>query len=102
LFASWNQKTRNPGKNRVYLFLARLILASLILGAVLSGIHYGLTRVMPPDTFFSAFFVCIVTGLVFVLLLPVAGRLLNIPEIMTVYEKTARRLMPWQKIPPPS
>ncbi|MCA1787539.1 MAG: murein biosynthesis integral membrane protein MurJ, partial [Desulfobacteraceae bacterium] len=100
LFASWNTKTRNPGKNRVYLFLARLILASLGVGAILSGIHQGLIRLIPPETFFSAFSICIVTGLVFLALMPVAGRLLNIPEIMTVYEKTARRLMPWQKIFP--
>ncbi|MGM0394779.1 MAG: murein biosynthesis integral membrane protein MurJ [Thermodesulfobacteriota bacterium] len=100
LFASWNTKTRNPGKNRVYLFLARLILASLGVGAIVSGIHQGLIRVIPPETFFCAFSVCIVTGLAFLVLMPVAGRLLNIPEIMTVYEKTARRLMPWQKIFP--
>jgi putative peptidoglycan lipid II flippase len=36
------------------------------------------------------------------MLMPVAARLLRIPEIMTFYEKTARRLLSWQKKPPRS
>lgn len=97
LFESWSRKTRNPGKNQVYLFMARLIPAGLVLGAILSGIHTGVTRVMPPDTIFSALGICILTGLAFMILMPVAGRLLGIPEIITFYENTARRLLPWQK-----
>jgi putative peptidoglycan lipid II flippase len=86
----------------VYLFLVKLILASLVMGGILSGIHQMLTRLMPPTTFVPAMIICIVTGLVFLMLMPVAARLLRIPEIMTFYEKTARRLLSWQKKPPRS
>ena len=44
LFESWSRKTQNPGKKQVYLFLTRLILASLVLGGVLTGIHRVLSQ----------------------------------------------------------
>jgi putative peptidoglycan lipid II flippase len=102
LYGSWNRKTRNPGDTGVYLFLVKLSLASLVMGGILSGIHQMLTRLMPPTAFVPAMIICIVTGLVFLMLMPVAARLLRIPEIMTFYEKTARRLLSWQKKPPRS
>ncbi len=102
LYGAWNRKTRNPGDTGVYLFLVKLILASLVMGGILSGIHQMLTRLMPPTTFVPAMGICIVTGLAFLVLMPVAARLLRIPEIMTFYEKTARRLLSWQKKPPRS
>jgi putative peptidoglycan lipid II flippase len=100
LFESWNRKTGNTGKFEVYRFLFKLILVSVVIGAVLSGIHQGLTLLMPPASPAPALGVCAITGLLFILLMPAAGRMLGIPEIMTFYQKTARRLLPWQKTPP--
>jgi len=100
LFESWSRKTRNSGKNAVYLFLARLTLAGLILGALLWGIHRGVTALIPPVTTVSALGVCAATGLAFLILLPAAGRLLNLPEILIFYEKTARRMIPWLQTRP--
>jgi putative peptidoglycan lipid II flippase len=100
LYESWSRKTQNPGKPRVYLFLARLVLASLILGAFLWGIHRLVTGLIHPDTLITALAVCAVTGAAFLGLMPVAGRLMGLPEILTFYEKTARRLTLWQKTPP--
>jgi putative peptidoglycan lipid II flippase len=100
LFESWSRKTRNSGKTRVYLFLARLTLAGQILGGILWGIHRLVTGLIPPVTTASALGVCAATGLAFLILLPAAGRLLNLPEILIFYEKTARRLMPWRQTRP--
>jgi putative peptidoglycan lipid II flippase len=100
LFESWNTKTGNTGRYEVYRFLFKLVLVSLVMGAVLSGIHQGLTLLMPPASVVPALGVCAVTGLLFILLMPVAGKLLGIPEIMTFYQKIARRLLSWQKTSP--
>jgi putative peptidoglycan lipid II flippase len=100
LFESWSRKTQNPGKNRVYLFLGRLVLASLVLGGILSGIHRIMTSLIPPESLIAALVVCAVTGVAFLGLMPVAGRWMGLPEILAFYEKTARRLTSWQKTPP--
>jgi putative peptidoglycan lipid II flippase len=100
LFESWSRKTQNPGKNRVYLFLGLLVLASLVLGGILSGIHRIMTSLIPPESLIAALVVCAVTGVAFLGLMPVAGRLMGLPEILTFYEKTAGRLTSWQKTPP--
>jgi putative peptidoglycan lipid II flippase len=97
LFESWSRKTQNPGKKQVYLFLTRLILASLVLGGGLTGIHRVLSSLMPPASLIPAIGICTVTGLAFMVLLPMAGKLFDIPEIMIFYEKIARRLLTWQK-----
>jgi putative peptidoglycan lipid II flippase len=97
LFESWSRKTQNPGKKQVYLFLTRLILASLVMGGILTGIHRVLFSLMPPLTLVPAIWICTVTGLVFMVLLPMVGKLFDIPEIMIFYEKIARRLLTWQK-----
>jgi putative peptidoglycan lipid II flippase len=100
LFESWNRKTGNAGKFEVYRFLFKLVLVSVVMGTVLSGIHQGLNLLMPPASVAPALGICAVTGFLFLFLMPVAGKLLGIPEIMVFYQKTARKLLPWQKHPP--
>jgi putative peptidoglycan lipid II flippase len=96
LFESWNKKSGNTGKDLVYRFLFKLILASILIGALLSFIHPVLTRLMPPVSSVPALGICAVTGLLFLLMMPVAGKVMGIPEIVIFYQKTARKLLPWQ------
>ena len=96
LFESWNRKSRNPGKSAVYLFLLKLMLVSLLIGGVLFLAHLGLTAMIPPADMVSALVICTVTGLLFIVLMPAAGMALGITEIMTLYGKIARRILPWQ------
>jgi putative peptidoglycan lipid II flippase len=97
LFESWNKRTGNPGKGRVYLFLVKLIFASLCLGAVLFAARQGLAHMVQPVDMGPALLICVATGLLFTILMPAAGMVLGIPEIMTLYKKILERILPWQK-----
>jgi putative peptidoglycan lipid II flippase len=94
LFESWNKKSRNQGKGRVYLFLLKLVMVSLFLGTALFVFHLGLTYMILPVDTVSALIICIVTGLLFVILLPAAGMAFGITEIMTLYKKIAKKVVP--------
>lgn len=94
LFESWNKKSRNTGKHHVYLFLLKLFLVSLFMGGVLFWVRQGLAGMIQFADPVSALVICVVTGLLFMILMPAAGMALGITEIMTLYTKIIGKIMP--------
>ncbi len=97
LFECWNRKTQNHGKAEVYVFFGKLLLVSLLLGALLQPVYWGLRTLLPPATFGGSFLLCTLVGLVFAFLLPLIGLALRIREIQILYDKLLRRFVPWMK-----
>ncbi|MCP4722693.1 MAG: murein biosynthesis integral membrane protein MurJ, partial [Desulfobacteraceae bacterium] len=97
LFECWNRKAKNIQKKEVYTFFLKLIPVSLLLGAILQAILLGLRQVFDPTTLFGSLIICSIIGLVFSILLPLFGFILRIKEILILYDKIFRRIMPWQK-----
>lgn len=102
LFESWSRKTGNQGKAQVYHFLLKLVLVSLFTGALLFALHQGLTAIIVPADIISSLIICTITGILFVIVMPAAGRVFGITEILTLYKKIARRVLPWQNKNPGS
>ncbi len=55
-----------------------------------------MTSLIFPDTLIQALVVCAVTGTAFLIMMPIAGKLMGLPEILAFYEKLSRRLKLWQ------
>ena len=96
LFESWSKKNRNQDKSQVYLFLRKLVCISMFLWAALFAAHQGLATMIPHDDNISALVICTITGLLFIVLVPAAGMIFGITEILILYKKIARRLLSWQ------
>lgn len=97
LFECWNRKTQNHEKGQVYLFFGKLVLVSLILGAMLQAAAWGLRILMDTSTFGNSFLLCILVSLIFTILLPLMGLAFRIQEIEILYDKIFKRILPWQK-----
>ncbi|MGE0086152.1 MAG: murein biosynthesis integral membrane protein MurJ [Desulfococcaceae bacterium] len=91
LYFLWNRRTRKSGKN-VYLFYLRIFALSLFLGLFLE--FFRRTALSGIDsTFHGSMAISIITGLLFLILLPSAGHLLGIREIGEFMAKIRNRLM---------
>jgi len=97
LFESWNRKSGNKGKKEVYYFFLKLVLVSLAMGGILQWIYKTLITQISPGTLVSNLAICIILGIIFLFLLFLMGRICQIKEILTLYEKIFRRIFPWQK-----
>lgn len=97
LFECWNRKSQNTGKKEVYTFFLKLILVSLLLGALLQVILVELRQIFDPATLGGNMMNCIIIGIIFSILLPLIGLILRIKEISILYDKIFRRIIPWQK-----
>jgi putative peptidoglycan lipid II flippase len=97
LFECWNRRTKNTGKREVYLFFIKLIPLSLFLGGILQASLLGLRLFFDPTGLIDALIICTITGIIFSILLPLTGKILGIKEILILYDKIFRRILPWQK-----
>jgi len=105
LFECWNRKAKNIEKMQVYTFFLKLVPISFVLGALLQAAAMGLRQLFDPTTLYGSLIICVCTGLIFLILLPLMGRISGIREINLLYDKIFRRILPWlkkesQKIPP--
>ncbi|MCG8566448.1 MAG: murein biosynthesis integral membrane protein MurJ [Desulfobacterales bacterium] len=97
LYEAWNRKSGNMGKSAVYLFFLKLIPLSLIMGGICAALRHGLSQFISPTTLPAALGVGILTGMGFIIILPMLGRLMKIQEIKTLYQKISQRILPWQR-----
>ncbi|WP_457553227.1 murein biosynthesis integral membrane protein MurJ [Desulfobacula sp.] len=94
LFECWNKKSLNSGKKGVYLFLFKMILISLVMGAILLSTAFALRNIIDPGTFSGALAIACLVGCEFLFLFFLAGVLFKIPEIMIVYANIYKRVFP--------
>jgi len=97
LFEAWSRKTGNDGKYEVYRFFGVTVLVSLVTGLASEAAYRGLVLLIPAHGLIPDFSICMVTGIIFLILLGMMGRLCRIPEIQTLYEKLFIKVMPWVK-----
>ncbi|WDP93086.1 MAG: murein biosynthesis integral membrane protein MurJ [Desulfobacter sp.] len=105
LFEAWSRRTGNKGKTDVYRFFLVCVLLSLASGAALEAVYAGITRIVPTGGLISNLCICTATGLAFLAILGGLGRLFNISEILTLYEriygktlkKIISKVVPWEK-----
>ncbi len=97
LFECWNKKSRNTKKNEVYLFFLKIIPVSLAIGFILFSSVFVLRNIFYSMTFQGAFIIAVISGIEFLILFFLAGRIFKIHEIIVLYEKFSKKAFPWIK-----
>ncbi len=87
LFELWNKKTNNKEGRTTYLFFFKLLSISIGIGFVLAGLHMMLKSLIPDAGFGSSMIICILTGIVFLLLITLSSRIFKIEEILFLIKK---------------
>ncbi len=92
LYECLSRKINNTGKADVYLFFMKMAGLSLGMGGILFVVHQGLIRVVHPDSTLKALGVCLLCGILFSGLLPMAGKLMKIEETTIFFRQIRARL----------
>ncbi len=92
LYALWNRHIGNPGSMRMLSYLLKIIVISLGIGLILEAFHRVLTGYLDVNTFAGSFWIALLTGSLFLVLLMTAGRLLGIDEIQILMNRVFTRL----------
>jgi putative peptidoglycan lipid II flippase len=100
LYEFWNKKSGNSEKKGVYLFFLKIIPVSLFMGVLLFLSVFALRKIFDSMAFPGALMIAGICGIEFVILLFFAGKILKINEILVLYEKIFRRVLPWMKKSP--
>ncbi len=97
LYEAWNRRSNNQDKTKVYGFFLKLVPLSMAMGALSALARHLFAMVLPPHHLFPALAVGMATGMVFVILLPLAGKMFKMEEIPILYERILKRILPWQR-----
>ncbi len=97
LYECWNKKSRNTGKKEVYRFFLKIIPVSLVMGIMLFLSVFILRNIFHSMTFKGAFIITSLSGIEFIILFFLAGKIFKINEILVLYEKIFKRVFPWMK-----
>jgi putative peptidoglycan lipid II flippase len=92
LYALWNRRSKNQDSRNVYRHVGRMILLSVFLGAALEGFRRIILLWVDPWTFQGAAFASLALGLLFLILLYLAGKTLRVEEIREVLGEPMRRI----------
>ncbi|OGR20801.1 MAG: murein biosynthesis integral membrane protein MurJ [Desulfobacula sp. RIFOXYA12_FULL_46_16] len=97
LYECWSKKSGNSEKKEVYLFFLNIIPVSFFMGILLFLSVFALRKVFDSMAFHGALMIAGITGIEFVILFFLAGKILKINEILVLYEKILHRFLPWMK-----
>lgn len=84
LYILWNRRSHNRGSRSVYAHVVKVVLVSCFMGAVLELFRNTVLPWFDINTKSGAFLLCVVVGIVFIILLVPAGKLLRISEIQEI------------------
>ncbi len=94
LYILWNKKIKTGKVSPVFIFYLKIILITIPLGIFLERLRIYLLNSIDVSGFYGAFTMCLITGCVFLLSLPLLGNLLGIKEIkdmtISVRDRLAR------------
>jgi putative peptidoglycan lipid II flippase len=90
LFHLWSRRSGNAGRPGVYRFYLKVALLSLALAPVLAGLRALLLRVVDTSGLPGSLLVAVLVGGVFIALMLLAGRRLDIGEITDLAVRIAR------------
>lgn len=92
LYALWNRRSGSREGWNVYGFVGRITLLSVILGIALEGFRRMALSHINQWTLSGAFFTSIVSGILFLLILNLTGRMMGIEEIQEIFRRPVRKL----------
>ncbi|MGD2186810.1 MAG: murein biosynthesis integral membrane protein MurJ [Desulfobacterales bacterium] len=87
LYMFWNKRSDNKGSHRVYIFYAKIIFYSALLGPLLVWVKTTVLKVVSPATFLGSSLVIMLTVSTFILLMGILAYGLKIKEITDVAGK---------------
>ncbi|MEZ4527747.1 MAG: murein biosynthesis integral membrane protein MurJ [Desulfobacterales bacterium] len=92
LYFLWNRRIRKSGKS-VYLFYLRMFALSTVLGLFLEFFRRTALAGIDAFTFRGSLLISLITGLIFLMLLPIAGYAFGIREISEFMAKIRNRII---------
>jgi putative peptidoglycan lipid II flippase len=87
LYMLWNKRTKNTGSREVYRTYIKMIFVSLLLGIFLAGFKLKILSAIDSTTFSGSLQVSLITGIVFICMLLLAGYFLKIREIREILDR---------------
>jgi putative peptidoglycan lipid II flippase len=91
LYAMWNKRSRNPGSSGVYLFYLKIMGLSVAVGIVLVWFKQLLAGWIEATTFTGSLLTVFLTGVLFLIVLLVAGYGFGVKEINDLMTKILTR-----------
>ncbi|MFH1156559.1 MAG: murein biosynthesis integral membrane protein MurJ [Pseudomonadota bacterium] len=92
LFELWNRKSRNRAGRKVYGFCLKILLLSLAMGLVLTGVTSAMHRFVDATAWPGALIVSCITGAVFLGLFVISGSIFKIEEIDVLTRRIRSKL----------
>jgi hypothetical protein len=83
----WNKRTKNTGSREVYRTYIKMIFVSLLLGIFLAGFKLKILSAIDSTTFSGSLQISLITGIVFICMLLLAGYFLKIREIREILDR---------------
>ncbi len=93
LYMLWNRRNRNQG-SPVYRLYLKMMVFSAPLGLFLAWIKSSLLGGFDSSTFLGSFFVCLITGAMFIFVILAVGYGLKIKEITDLVNRIRKKFMP--------
>jgi putative peptidoglycan lipid II flippase len=87
LYMLWNKRTKNTGSREVFRTYIKMIFVSLLLGIFLAGFKLKILSAIDSTTFSGSLQVSLITGIVFICMLLLAGYFLKIREIREILDR---------------
>jgi len=92
LYIFWNKRSNNKGSHPVYMFYAKMIFFSALLGPLLAWFKINVLKAVNPATFSESSLVIMLTGSTFILIMGILAYSLKIKEITDVAGKLVTHL----------
>ena len=92
LYVLWNRRSKNLEGREVYGFVAKITFLSVLLGVVLEAFRRVAVYRIDPWTLSGSLLTGLATGVLFLLLLYLAGKFAGVEEIQEILSKPLRRL----------
>ena len=92
LYAVWNRRTKNRESIAVYLAVGKMVLLSILLGAVLEGVRRFLSSWLNTQTFPGALASCLTAGLLFPCLLYPLAKVFKVDDFLDVLKGPLKKI----------
>jgi putative peptidoglycan lipid II flippase len=92
LFMLWNHRTKNPGSRKVYIIYLKMLFISFPLGLILNWVGTGLYPHSWQITLLGNMLTCIISGVLFTVLIITSGYLFKIREIKEITSSIVGKL----------
>jgi putative peptidoglycan lipid II flippase len=92
LYILWNRHSGSTETGRMLWYLLKIILLSTGIGLILQVFHGKISEMFAVGTVSGSFWIVLLTGTLFLILLIISGRILGINEVKTLVDRVVSRL----------